>query len=108
MLTQGIIDSTGWEVFAKEPKLAKLFWKLKSTLLRCHKNSTDFSRMSVTLNLLHFGALLREGQHVNGCFFRCGRSLLSVFHFGKKRHYLRVSSFFIVFFGPQLISQSSV
>ena len=35
-LVQGIIDPTGTETFAKEPKLAKLLRKLKPTLLRCH------------------------------------------------------------------------
>ena len=40
--SQGIIDYTGIKTFAKEPKLAKLL--------------RGFSRMSVSLNLLRFGA----------------------------------------------------
>ena len=45
----------------------KLLRELEPTSVRCHtKKSTGFSRMSVTLNALHFYALL---QHVNGCFF---------------------------------------
>ena len=44
-LYQGIIDSTGTETFAKEPKLVKLFQELQSTPVRCNN------------------------KHVNGCFF---------------------------------------
>ena len=38
LLTQGIIDSTGTEAFAKEPKLVKSFRELKPTLMGCQKN----------------------------------------------------------------------
>ena len=46
---QGIIDSTGTETFAKEPKLAKLLRELKLTpYLRNNKVHWFFSRMFVT------------------------------------------------------------
>ena len=61
MYYQGIIVSTGTETFAKEPKLAKLFRKRKSTPVQFHKKMCiGLSYMSVILNLLHFGALLWE------------------------------------------------
>ena len=56
---QGIINFTGSETFPSEPKFAKLLREHKLTPW-CHKKSTGFSRMSVTLNLLLFGALLRD------------------------------------------------
>ena len=34
-ISQGIIDSTGTETYAKEPKLAQFLWKLKSMPVRC-------------------------------------------------------------------------
>ena len=58
-IEQGIIVFTGTETFAKEPQLVKLFRARKLTLVWCYeKMSTGFSRMSVTLNLLHFDVLL--------------------------------------------------
>ena len=42
--------------------------------------STGFSRMTVTLNLLHFGCFA-AGQHVNGCFF----ANIDVFYIGLHR-----------------------
>ena len=48
---QGIVDSTGMETFAKEPKLAELLRELKST-----KTTAGFSHMSVMANLLCFGS----------------------------------------------------
>ena len=57
----GIIDDTEMETFTKEPKLAKLMRDQKSTPVRYHKKmSTGFARMSVSLNLLCFGALLQD------------------------------------------------
>ena len=35
-MTQGIIDPTGTETFAKERKFAKLLRELQSTPVRCH------------------------------------------------------------------------
>ena len=55
------------ETFAKEHKLVKLFWELKSTPMMCHKKSAGFSSMFVTLNLLFWWFAAK--QHVNGCFF---------------------------------------
>ena len=55
-LDKGIINPTGMETFAKEPKFAKFLRELKSTLVRVSlKKSTGFSRMSVTVSLLCFG-----------------------------------------------------
>ena len=55
-LDKGIIDPTGMETFSKEPKFAKFLRELKSTLVRVSlKQSTGFSRMSVTVSLLCFG-----------------------------------------------------
>ena len=34
---QGIIDSTKMRIFAKEPKIVKLFQELKLTPVRCRK-----------------------------------------------------------------------
>ena len=36
LFVQEIIDPTGMETFANEPKIAKLLRELKSTLVRCH------------------------------------------------------------------------
>ena len=38
-INQGIIDPTGTETFAKEPKLAKLLRELESTLVLYNKKS---------------------------------------------------------------------
>ena len=59
---QGIINSTETETFAKAPKLVKLLRELKSTPMQCHKESTGSSGMFVALNLLRFGALLRDNM----------------------------------------------
>ena len=59
---QGIINSTETETFAKAPKLVKLLRELKSTPMQCHKKSTGSSGMFVALNLLRFGALLRDNM----------------------------------------------
>ena len=55
-----IIDSTGTETFAKEPKLAKLLWEINCCdrcswhLCSAIKKFTGFSRETVTQNLLCF------------------------------------------------------
>ena len=134
--TQGIIDSTGTETFAKGPKLETLFRELKSTPVRCHKNIHWL--LSYVCNT-KFPALwcFAAGQHVNGCFSltlmyflltridqwpniidlwprahsRRRQEFNFCVPFRKKRHYLRVSSLLIVFFclrAPQLTGLSSV
>ena len=55
-----MIDSTGTEAFAMEHKLAKLLRELKWTPVRYYKKLTGFFCMSVTLNLLCFGAFLQD------------------------------------------------
>ena len=49
---QGIIDSTGTETYAKEPKFAKLLWGISRRPCGVIKKFLGFSRMSVTLSLL--------------------------------------------------------
>ena len=56
---QEITDSTGMETFATEPQLVKLFQVLSQLLCDAINKSIGFSGMPVTLDLLHFGALLR-------------------------------------------------
>ena len=69
VFVQGIIDWTGTETFAKEPKLAKLLREHKSNACAVSlKKFTGFSRMSVIASLLCFGCF-PVGQHVNGGFF---------------------------------------
>ena len=64
-----IIDPTGMEIFAKEPKLATLLRELKPTPVSCNKKKTaGFSPMSIMANLLCFGRFSAGGL-VNGCFF---------------------------------------
>ena len=55
---QGIIDLTGTETFAKEPKLAKLLRKSKLKPVRCHKKVLWFFLYVCALGAL--GALLRD------------------------------------------------
>ena len=55
-LKQGILDPTGTETFAKEPKLAKLLGKLKPTHMSHNKKKiAGFSLMSAMANLLCLG-----------------------------------------------------
>ena len=69
MSIQGIIDPTGTEIFAEETKLVKLFWELKSTLVRRLEKKVYwfFSPVSNTKFVAFwcFDAV----QHVNGCLF---------------------------------------
>ena len=57
---QGITDYTGKETFAKDPRLAKLLRELSRSTCGTIKKVHWLSRMSVSLNLLRFGALLRN------------------------------------------------
>ena len=75
---QGIIVSTDTEIFAKEPKLVKLFPQPKSTPVQCQKKGPPVF-LVITLYLLHFGAFALV--HVNGCFFhRCILLLTGIDH----------------------------
>ena len=56
MPEQGIIDYAGIETSSKEPKLAISLRELMLALCGAIKKFTGFSRMSVALNLLSFGA----------------------------------------------------
>ena len=65
---QGIIEYTGMETFAKEPKQAKLFASaILSPRQVVTKKITGSSRMSLVLNLLCFGCFAVR-QLVDGCF----------------------------------------
>ena len=56
--SQGIIDVTETKTFEQENK--KICENVAGAKVDATKTSTGFSRMSVTLNLLRFGALPRD------------------------------------------------
>ena len=103
MPEQGIIDYAGIETSSKEPKLAISLRELMLALCGVIKKFTGFSRMSVALNLLCFGALLRDNLQI-GAFCLC---IVNIINFLMRAHWRLANDLLCLCLTPETASLSS-